>query len=62
MNRGSIQSHHFDASFRMNVLGTCSLMEEKVDQMMAIFTKRQVEREGTAQEYKRYAQCWDEMF
>ena len=36
------------------LLDTCSLMEEKVDQMMDIFTKRQVERADTAQQYKRY--------
>ena len=36
------------------VLVICSLIEQKVDQMAAELTKRQLEREDTALQYKRY--------
>ena len=36
----------------------CSLIEEKVDQVAAELTKRQLEREDTALQYKRYLPSW----
>ena len=35
------------------VMGVCSELEQKVDKMAADLTKRQLEREATAFEYKR---------
>ena len=35
-----------------------SLIEQKVDQMAAELTKRQLEREDTALQYKRYLPSW----
>ena len=36
----------------------CSEIEEKVDQMAAELTKRQLERKDTALQYKRYLLGW----
>ena len=37
----------------------CSLMEQKVNELMEVLTRRQQEREDTALQYKRCVYCWD---
>ena len=39
-------------------LGACSETEQKIDQIAAELTKRQLEREDTALQYKRYLLSW----